>query len=139
MPTVAATMQRLGVSRPTQLAELSDDAINDLAVAIEQDLPGALGFIEEAAKQSSIAGGDFAYLSRSPGEMVSKDDWSTLVGYLSRIFASPFEAVAQEITMRRHCVEVAFVNCCMIVAQRDRVDGDRLFQLQTEQQLTPDC
>lgn len=135
MPKTAAAVQEFGLVRPALLDDVQLAALKD---SLDQDLPGAMDFIAEAAARGAEAG-EFTYLSRSPGEMNSPKDWNVLVGYLARLFASPFAAIAQEYVRRRHGVSVAFVNCCIVAAWPGELDEDELWCLQTRMQRTPDC
>jgi len=135
MPKTAAAVQAFGLHRP---AQLSDEQLLSLRESLDQDLPGAMAFIEDAALQT-VTTGQFSYLSRSPQEMSSKSDWDELVGYLARLFASPFRSIAAEMMMRRYGVSVAFVNCCIVAAWLGEADEDELWCLQAQKQLTPDC
>lgn len=118
---------------------LSDAQLIDTVGALEQDLPGVTDFIGTAAAKSAAAGGEFTYLSKSPEQMQSKEDWNRLVGYLARLFASPYRRIVQEWTRRTYGVDVGFVNCCIVMAQRGGIECDKALGLQTGQQLTPDC
>jgi hypothetical protein len=135
MPRTATAVAEFGFARP---AELSDDQLEALCSCLDEDLPGAMAFIDQAAARSQAAGG-YAYLSQSPTDMASKEDWNTLVGYLARLFASPFRNIATELMQRRYGVAVAFVNCCIVAAWLGEVDEDELWCLQSRMQLTPDC
>ena len=135
MPETAAAVQQFALRRP---AELDDAQLAELRRCLDQDLPGAMAFIDRAAQQAAQVG-TFAYLSQSPNEMASKADWNTLVGYLARLFASPFGAIAREYAWRQHGVSVAFVNCCIVAAWPGDIDEDELWCLQTRMQRTPDC
>lgn len=139
MPYTATAVTQLELDGPAALGALSNEQLELLEKSLESDLPGAVPFIMEAAAKSADAGGDFAWLSRSPEETGSKEDWGVLVGYLARLFASPYRDLAQALARRRYGVEVAFVNCCIVAAQQGGVDGAQLFRLQTSQQMTPDC
>lgn len=135
MPVTAAAVQNFGLVRP---ALLSDDQLAVLRDSLDQDLPGAMAFIDQAATKGANAG-KFAYLSRSPADMDRMQDWNVLVGYLARLFASPFAAIAHEYVRREHGVSVAFVNCCIVAAWPGELDEDELWCLQTRMQRTPDC
>lgn len=135
MPKTAETVQAFGMCRP---GDLNDNQLDTLRSCLDQDLPGAMEFIDKAAEGARVRGG-FAYLSKSPNEMSSQQDWDRLVGYLARLFASPFSAIAKEYVRRRHGVSVAFVNCCIVAAWPGEVDEDELWCLQTRMQRTPDC
>jgi len=135
MPKTAAAVAEFGFARP---AQLDDNQLVVLQECLDSDLPGAIAFIDQAAAQAASAG-TFAYLSQSPADMASKDDWNTLVGYLARLFASPFRAIVVELMQRRYGVAVAFVNCCIVAAWLGEVDEDELWCLQSRMQLTPDC
>lgn len=139
MPCTAAAVTQLELDGPAALNTLSSEGLELLEKSLETDLPGAVPFIMEAAAKSAGDGGEFAWLSRSPEETGSKEDWNVLVGYLARLFASPYRDLVQVLARRRHGVEVAFVNCCIVAAQEGGVDGVELFRLQTLQQMTPDC
>ena len=136
MPTVAAVMTRYGVQDP---ALLSDEQIAELITALDTDLPGATQHVAQAAAASARAQGDVTYVGTSPSDMSSKADWSQLVGYLARLFASPYRRIVQEWTHRTYGVDVGFVNCCIVMAQAERIDDAKALALQTNQQLTPDC
>lgn len=135
MPKTAAAVQEFGFARPT---EMTDEQLAALRGCLDEDLPGALAFVDKAACQAQRAGA-FAYLSQSPADMAGKDDWNVLVGYLARLFASPFRAIAAELMRRRYGVAIAFVNCCIVAAQPGDIDDDELWCLQSRMQLTPDC
>lgn len=107
--------------------------------ALESDLPGTLPFLREVAEAAIAHGGRFTYVSRKPSQMSSKAAWTTLVGYLARLFASPFDRVVQAWAQERYGVELGFVNCCIVMAQADKLDQDERYALQVQQQLTPDC
>ncbi len=135
MPKTAATVAEFGFAQP---AQLDDDQLAVLWECLDSDLPGAIAFIDRAAAQAASAG-TFAYLSQAPADMASRADWNTLVGYLARLFASPFRAIAAELMQRRYGVAIAFVNCCIVAAWPGEVDEDELWCLQSRMQLTPDC
>lgn len=135
MPKTATAVQEFGMSRP---AQMSNEQLGTLRSCLDHDLPGAMAFIEGAAERAAESG-QFSYLSRSPADMASKADWDTLVGYLARLFASPFRAIANELMVRRYGVSVAFVNCCIIAVWPGELDEDELWCLQARMQLTPDC
>ena len=135
MPKTAQAVQEFGLLRPRQL----DDAqLVALRAALDQDLPGAMDFIDAAATKG-VQAGTFTYSSLSPADMASPKDWDVLVSYLSRLFASPFAAIAHEHVRRQHGVSVAFVNCCIVAAWPGELDEDELWCLQTRMQRTPDC
>jgi hypothetical protein len=135
MPKTAAAVAEFGFARP---AQLDDERLAMLQVCLDSDLPGAMDFIDRAAARVAHTG-TFAYLSQSPADMASRADWNTLVGYLARLFASPFRAIAAELMQRRYGVAIAFVNCCIVAAWPGEVDEDELWCLQSRMQLTPDC
>lgn len=135
MPRTAAAVAMFGLVRPTHM---TDEQLSVLQECLEEDLPGAMAFIERAAVKTREAD-SFTYLSQSPEDMASVTDWNTLVGYLARLFASPFQAIAAEIMQRRYGVSVAFVNCCIVAAWPGEIDEDELWCLQTRMQRTPDC
>lgn len=139
MPHTAEAVRQLGLMNPADLNGLSDEELGRLENALENDLPGAVLFVMQAAAKSAEGDGEFAWLSRSPEELQSKQDWNVLVGYLARLFASPYRQLVSALTRSRYGVDVAFVNCCIVAAQADGVDPGQLFRLQTNQQLTPDC
>jgi hypothetical protein len=81
MPLTADVMKTAQVNCPCELSKKQlADAINGL----RHDLPGALEFIEESAQLDRSEQG-WAYLSRKPAEMMSRQEWDTLV---SRLLAS---------------------------------------------------
>ncbi len=133
MTKTAMAVQELGMRRPS---ELSDDELAALWHCLDQDLPGALAVVDEAVARVD---GAFTYLSKSPGDTGGKDEWNVLVGYLARLFASPFSAIAREYAQRRYGVSIAFVNCCIIAVWPGEIDEDELWCLQSRMQLTPDC
>lgn len=135
MPKTAAAVQEFGLAVPR---ELDNDQLSALRSALDQDLPGAMSFIDEAATKGALEGG-FTYLSKSPAEMTSMQEWQVLVSYLSRLFASPFSAIVHEYVRRWHGVSVAFVNCCIVAAWSEELTEDELWCLQTRMQRTPDC
>jgi hypothetical protein len=138
MPRTAAVVTELGIT-PSTLDGYTDQQFTQIIAALDEDLPGATTFVAEAAQASAAANGAFTYVARNPAELASKQEWNILVGYLARLFASPYAALVSEWTKRTHGVEVRFVNCCIVAAQAGGVDSDQLFGLQTNQQLTPDC
>lgn len=135
MPRTAAALQDAGVLRPHQL---TDEQLAAAEMALSHDLPGAIAFVEQAAIATRQRGA-FYYLSRSPGEMANREEWDMLVGYLARLFASPFRSIVIEIMRRRHGVTVGFVNCCIIAGWLDETGEEELWCLQARMQLTPDC
>lgn len=135
MPKTAEAVQQYGLARP---ALMSDAQLGVLKDALDLDLPGAMDFIDRAALDG-VRVGTFTYLSKSPAEMAEPKEWSELVGYLSRLFASPYAAIAHEYVRRIHGVSVAFVNCCIVAAWPGELDEDELWCLQTRMQRTPDC
>ena len=135
MPRTAVAVKEFGFARP---AQLDDERLAVLRSCLDEDLPGAMDYIDRAACQAQQTG-TFAYLSQSPADMASKDDWNILVGYLARLFASPFRQVAAELMRRRYGTAIAFVNCCIVAAQPGDIDDDELWCLQSRMQLTPDC
>lgn len=135
MPRTAEAVRKFGMCRP---ADLDDEQLEALVMCLDRDLPGAMGFIGQAAESAKNHDG-FTYLSKSPADMPSHDDWNRLVGYLARLFASPFNALAKEYTRRRFGVNVAFVNCCIVAAWPGELDEDELWCLRTRMQRTPDC
>lgn len=135
MPKTAAVVQEFGFARPE---DLNDEQLAVLCACLDEDLPGAMTFVDRAAAQTKAAG-EHTYLSQAPADMASKDDWNVLVGYLARLFASPFRAIAIELMQRRHGVAIAFVNCCIVAGWLGDVDEDELWCLQSRMQLSPDC
>jgi hypothetical protein len=135
MPKTAQQVVEFGSRRP---AGLTDEELDRVVDCLRQDLPGAVDYVGRAA-QKAKDGGSFVYLSRSPADMGSTEEWNVLVGYLARLFASPFVAIVREWTHRQQGVDVAFVNCCIVAAQPGEVDEDELWCLQSRMQLTPDC
>lgn len=135
MPKTAAAVEQFALRRP---AELSDDELETLRSCLDEDLPGAMDFIERAARWTADRQ-VFGYLSQSPDDMGGKAAWNVLVGYLARLFASPFAAIAHEYVRRQHGVTVAFVNCCIVAAWPGDIDEDELWCLQARMQRTPDC
>lgn len=135
MPKTAAAVQEFGLALPR---ELDDEQLAALRNALDDDLPGAMSFIDEAAVKGAQAG-TFTYLSKTPADMPSAQEWQVLVSYLSRLFASPFSAIVHEYVRRRHGVSVAFVNCCIVAAWSEELTEDELWCLQTRMQRTPDC
>ena len=135
MPKTAAAVQQFGLVRPKAL---DDERLQALREALDQDLPGAMDFIDTAAVRGAEAG-TFTYLSKSPAEVADPKAWGILVSYLSRLFASPYSAIVDEYVRRRHGVSVAFVNCCIVAAWPGELDEDELWCLQTRMQRTPDC
>ena len=135
MPKTAAVVQEFGMLRPKHF---SSEQLSLTEAALNQDLPGALAFVERAALETQQKG-TFHYLAQAPSGMTNRADWDELVSYLARLFASPFRAIAAEIMVRRYGVSVAFVNCCIIAGWLGDVDEDELWCLQARMQLTPDC
>lgn len=135
MPKTAEAVQRFGMRKPE---DLDDGRLEVLKACLDQDLPGSMDFIVHAAENAKTCGG-FAYVSKSPEEMLSRLEWNRLVGYLARLFASPFGAIAQEYVLRRYGMNVAFVNCCIVAAWPGDIDEDELWCLQARMQRTPDC
>lgn len=135
MPKTAAAVSRFGFARP---AQLSDDQLATLRECLDHDLPGAMDFIDVAARQGAMVDA-FSYVSKSPADMASKQEWNVLVGYLARLFASPFRSIATELMLRRYGMQVAFVNCCIIAVWPGDIDEDELWCLQSRMQLSPDC
>lgn len=135
MPQTAQKIIEFGGALPDQLTGSQLDAVVD---CLKSDLPGAVEFIARAATQARDEG-TFTYVSQAPAEMSTTEEWNKLVGFLSRLFASPFVAIVREWSQRRYGVDIAFVNCCIVAAQPGTVDDDELWCLQTNMQLTPDC
>ena len=135
MPKTASKMTEFAVSPE----KLSDEQLDEVVAALGEDLPGAIDYVAVAAAKSAEQSGEFAFVSKSPQEMQSKEDWTQLVGYLARLFASPYRRIAQEWTQRKYGVDIGFVNCCIVMAQQGKIDDDKALALQTNQQLTPDC
>lgn len=134
MPQTAAAVQTLDMRRP---GELTSSELIMLRHCLNNDLPGVMEVIDEAADQQ--IDGSFAYLSKSPRDVGGKTEWSTLVGYLARLFASPYAEIVREYVSRRYGVSIAFVNCCIIAVWPGEIDEDELWCLQTRMQRTPDC
>lgn len=135
MPKTAAKVTELGGVRPQVLSDRQLDAV---VRCLRQDLPGAVEYVERAARKSHEQG-RFSYLATAPSELPSTNDWDMLVSRLARLFASPFAAIAHEWTKRQYGMAVAFVNCCIIAASPGEMDDDELWCLQSRTQLTPDC
>lgn len=139
MPLTAGAVKESGASVPE---DMTDEQIKLAIWALRTDLPGAVEFVEEAAKGDRGQAG-WAYLSRKPGEMSSRQEWDILVSRLARLFASPYRLILERYMKDSFGVKPAFVNCCIIVAFDDTLPEDKrqktLFALQTAQQVTPDC
>jgi len=135
MPKTAAAVAEFGLVRPSQM---TDTQLATLQSCLDYDLPGAMDFVSDAARQG-VRVGQFTYLSKSPSDMAGKEEWNVLVGYLARLFASPFRAIAVELMHRHYGVSVAFVNCCIVAVWPGDIDEDELWCLQTRMQRTPDC
>lgn len=134
MPQTAVAVEALGMRRPS---ELSSSELIMLRHCLNNDLPGVMQVIDEAA--SKEVEGMYTYLSKSPADVGGKNEWSMLVSYLARLFASPFAEIVHEYVRRRYSVSVAFVNCCIIAVWPGEVDEDELWCLQARMQRTPDC
>lgn len=72
MPATAAVIQKLGVE---SIDSLTDPQLDEVVQVLREDLPGAVDFIDEAC-QLGVQEGSFAYLSKSPEDMASKQGWS---------------------------------------------------------------
>lgn len=135
MPKTAAAVQEFGMLLPEQF---SNQQLDVAEAALNQDLPGALAFVERAALETQQKG-TFHYLSQAPDALVGRQQWDVLVGYLARLFASPYRLIVIEIMRRRYGVSVGFVNCCIIAGWLDETGEEELWCLQSRMQLTPDC
>lgn len=121
-------------------ADMVDDQLSEVIKALRRDLPGAVELIESAVLSHNAGSQEFSYTSRSPAELSGgRKEWDQLVGYVARLFASPFALVAKEYVWRNYGRDVAFVNCCIIAVGDGEIDAHRLFELQVAQQVTPDC
>lgn len=121
-------------------ADMSDKHLEAVIEALRSDLPGAIELCKAAVLKHRAGNEPFSFASRSPAEMAGgRAEWDALVGYISRLFASPFALAAKEYFRRSYGCDIAFVNCCIIAVGSDEIDTHRLFELQVSQQVTPDC
>lgn len=120
--------------------QFSTEQLRQAIDALRIDLPGAVELVELAATCAQETD-EFTVFKRTPAETGSTEEWTKLVGYLSRMFASPFGAIAQEWTRREFSAAVSFVNCCIILSEpkKDEVDPSKAWAVQVSQQITPDC